>query len=223
MNAKDTHAKLTAHRRGQSVPSPADSRVTVIGLGGIGRQVALLLAALGVQRLQLLDHRNVARHRHVAEGYAQDDIGRPRVHAAAYQCHQLNPKLEIEAMPKQPTKGIDLGGAVFLCPGWEGMGRALKRMMGTMDGFVAQCSVVDTTIHIEVACDAQSAAALLGGPKPESSSSKRRRRIAAPLYVATIAAGLLVSEFARMTMGQGVVRSIRLDLRSMDLEVTPPP
>ncbi len=73
-------------------------RATIIGLGGIGRQVALQLATLGMPRLQLVDAGVVTRRTQLREGYVYDDIGRPKVHAAAQACHQLNPKLEIHSV-----------------------------------------------------------------------------------------------------------------------------
>ena len=53
--------------------------VTVIGLGAIGRQVALQLAALGVPKLQLIDFDDVARTNVTTQGYSMNDIGRPKV------------------------------------------------------------------------------------------------------------------------------------------------
>jgi len=37
----------------------ADCKATVIGVGAIGRQVALQLSAMGIPRLQLIDHDRV--------------------------------------------------------------------------------------------------------------------------------------------------------------------
>ena len=78
----------------QNKPPPAWRRslenvglVTIIGLGAVGRQTALLLAALGLPRLQLVDSRVVTRALHAAEGYPFEDVGRPRVHATAQLCH----------------------------------------------------------------------------------------------------------------------------------------
>ena len=56
---------------------PPISAATIIGLDGVGRQVALQLAALGVPQLQLVDARVVTRRVQRREGYAYEDIGRP--------------------------------------------------------------------------------------------------------------------------------------------------
>ena len=71
---------------------------TIIGLGSVGRQVAIQLAGLGVRRVQLIDARIVSMATHMREGYALEDVGRQRVHATAQLCHQLNPILEAHAL-----------------------------------------------------------------------------------------------------------------------------
>jgi hypothetical protein len=59
----------------------ADLTATVIGVGAIGRQVALQLAAIGVRRLQLVDFDTVDRTNVTAQGYLVEDVGSPKVQA----------------------------------------------------------------------------------------------------------------------------------------------
>lgn len=56
--------------------------VAVISLGGIGRQVALQLAAPGVERLQLVDCAKLRPAQGMAAGYFAEDVGRPRFRSA---------------------------------------------------------------------------------------------------------------------------------------------
>ena len=55
----------------------------VIGVGAIGRQVAIQLAALGVRRLQLIDFDTVEPTNVTTQGYFHADLGRPKVDATA--------------------------------------------------------------------------------------------------------------------------------------------
>lgn len=125
--------------RPRAGPVLAGCRVTVIGLGGVGHQVARQLAAIGLPWLQLIDHRLVGRRTHLAEGYAADDVGRPRVHATAQQCHQLNPKLEIHTERRRSLRGLHLGDAVFCAPGGAVILRSAGPTFGGPVAFVATC------------------------------------------------------------------------------------
>lgn len=205
--------RVPAGRSGaRSRPVLAGCRATVISLDGIGRQVALQLAALGVQRLQLVDARLVTTITHAAEGYADDDIGQPKVHAAAHACHRLNPMLEINAEQVHSLRGLDIGDAVFCCSGSSRVLQLLGRVTGDPVAFIARCSVVGRTVRVDVACHAQSWAACLETSRQPRVSPPCRQPIATPPYAAAIAAGLAVAEFARFLGGRGRGRVIRLDL-----------
>ncbi len=65
-------------------------QTTVVGVGAIGRQVALQLAAMGVPSLELIDPDRVEPKNLACQGYLQDDLGRPKVHATADLCHLNN-------------------------------------------------------------------------------------------------------------------------------------
>src|SRR4051812_41407134 len=72
-------------RQQDLVPSEqlADFVVTVIGVGAIGRQVALQLAAIGVRRLQLMDFDRVDATNITTQGFLLADIGQLKVRATA--------------------------------------------------------------------------------------------------------------------------------------------
>src|SRR3954462_5133978 len=70
--------------------------VTVIGVGAIGRQVALQLAAIGVRRLQLVDFDRVDHTNVTAQGYLFEDVGQPKVIATAKAIARLDPLIELE-------------------------------------------------------------------------------------------------------------------------------
>ena len=54
----------------------AACRITVIGVGAIGRQVALQLAALGAARLQLVDFDVVEPSNLASQGFLEKDLQR---------------------------------------------------------------------------------------------------------------------------------------------------
>src|SRR5215831_13333827 len=72
-------------RQAELVPQERlqDLTATVIGVGAVGRQVAMQLAAIGVRRLQLVDFDRVELTNVTTQGYFMDDIGLPKVEATS--------------------------------------------------------------------------------------------------------------------------------------------
>ncbi|MER5885267.1 ThiF family adenylyltransferase [Streptomyces sp. NPDC001941] len=73
------------------------ARVTVLGLGGLGANVAMSLAAIGVGHLTLVDHDKVELmnlNRQLLYGDA--DIGRAKSEAAAERVRAINPHITVE-------------------------------------------------------------------------------------------------------------------------------
>ncbi len=76
-----------------------DLTATVIGVGAIGRQVALQLAALGVPRLQLIDFDTVEDTNITTQGYDFEDIGQSKVDATAGAVQRIDPQLHVDVIP----------------------------------------------------------------------------------------------------------------------------
>ncbi|MCW8918384.1 MAG: molybdopterin-synthase adenylyltransferase MoeB [Gammaproteobacteria bacterium] len=76
-----------------------DSRVLIIGAGGLGSPVAIYLAAAGVGQLTLVDFDTVDLtnlQRQILHG--SHDIGRPKVESARDSLRALNPEVRVEAI-----------------------------------------------------------------------------------------------------------------------------
>jgi adenylyltransferase/sulfurtransferase len=76
-----------------------DSRVLVIGAGGLGSPVAIYLAAAGVGQLVLVDFDTVDLtnlQRQILHG--SHDLGRPKVESARDTLRALNPEVKVEAI-----------------------------------------------------------------------------------------------------------------------------
>ena len=72
-------------RQSDLIPAERLSQLTatVIGVGAIGRQVALQLAAIGTPRIQLIDFDIVELTNITTQGYQVHDLGRTKVEATA--------------------------------------------------------------------------------------------------------------------------------------------
>jgi len=73
----------------------ATCRAVVIGVGAIGHQVALQLAAMGILQLDLFDHDSVEAVNLAPQGYFPADLGQAKVEATAAICLQIHPSIQI--------------------------------------------------------------------------------------------------------------------------------
>src|SRR4051794_9837553 len=92
-----------------------DLTATVIGVGAIGRQVALQLAAIGVRRLQLVDFDRVDLTNITTQGYLQEDVGESKVLATACAIARLDPAVDVAAVADRFRPKLEIGQAVFCC------------------------------------------------------------------------------------------------------------
>lgn len=93
-----------------------DSRVLLVGMGGLGSPAALYLAAAGVGTLGLLDHDRVDRsnlQRQVV--HTESRVGAAKVDSAAATLAALNPGVEIERLEQR----LDDANAPGLVMGWD--------------------------------------------------------------------------------------------------------
>ena len=93
----------------------AGLRATVIGVGAVGRQVALQLAAIGCPRIQLVDFDQVELTNVTTQGYLHGDIGLAKVFATRRQIGLLDGKIAIEAVNDRFRAKLETGEALFSC------------------------------------------------------------------------------------------------------------
>ena len=117
MVKSDPHLEERYSRQRDIVPPErlALCKATVIGVGAIGRQVALQLAAMGVPWLQLVDFDVVEPSNLASQGYLQDDLDRPKVQATGDLCHQTNHSLEVHEVTDRFRRSMEIGNMVFCC------------------------------------------------------------------------------------------------------------
>jgi sulfur carrier protein ThiS adenylyltransferase len=87
----------------------------VIGVGAIGRPVAMQLAALGVRTIKLVDPGVVDESHITTSGYFQHQKGMPKVNAVADSIMDIDTDIIVHAFNRE--HGADLGASqyVFLC------------------------------------------------------------------------------------------------------------
>lgn len=97
------HAALV-ERHGEQAQARLDrSTVGIAGLGGLGSQIAMQLARLGVGRLVLADFDRVDPTNLNRQQYRLRDIGRLKTDALADQLREINPYLQYALHPMRIT------------------------------------------------------------------------------------------------------------------------
>jgi adenylyltransferase/sulfurtransferase len=79
----------------------AESKVAVVGLGGLGTASSLYLALTGVGHLRLIDQDTVELHNlHRQILYTPNDLHYPKVEVSAERLKKVNPLVKVEAVPE---------------------------------------------------------------------------------------------------------------------------
>lgn len=74
-----------------------NSKVCIVGLGGLGSPISTQLAAMGVGHLRIVDHDKVdLTNLHRQHLYDSESLGEPKTEVAARRLKKLNPYVEIE-------------------------------------------------------------------------------------------------------------------------------
>lgn len=191
--------------------------VTVIGVGAIGRQVALQLAAIGARRLQLVDFDEVDATNVTTQGYRAGDVGRLKVEATAASVRAIDSSIELEMVADRFRPRLEVGQAVFSCVDSISARGAIWRAVNSRCAFWADGRMRGEVIRVLTAADEASrrhyGSTLFSQEEAQAGSCTSRSTI----YAATIAAGLLVHQFARWLRGVDVEADASLNLLAGEL------
>ena len=203
----------------------------VIGVGAIGRQVAIQLAAVGVPAIDLVDDDVVGEENLAPQAYWPADLGRAKVAATADLCRHVNPAVAVTphvsrfrrssvrelACLRGAHSAPATGLAVFACVdsivtrglAWEAVrGRSAFWADGRMSAEVVRVLASDRP-----ATDAYYATTLFAAERAYAGSCTARSTV----YAASIAAGLMLSAFTRWLRGLPVDRDLTLNLLAAEL------
>jgi sulfur carrier protein ThiS adenylyltransferase len=197
----------------------ADLTVTVIGVGAIGRQVALQLAAIGVRHLQLVDFDRVDVTNVTTQGYSQTEIGEHKVDATARAILRLDPTVSVNAVPDRFRPKLDVGEAVFCCVDSIEARTAIWRKVSRCVQFWADGRMLGEAIRVLIAADEEGRrhypATLFSANEAQTGRCTARSTI----YTANIAGGLMVHQFVRWLRRQPVDSDLSLNLLASELAV----
>ncbi len=190
-------------RQRDLVPTDRLTRLTatVIGVGAIGRQVALQLAAIGAPRIQLVDFDRVDLTNITTQCYFRDDVGQPKVRATANAIRRLDEDIQVELVEDRYRAKLDIGDAVFCCVDSISARAAIWRSARDRSQFWADGRMLGETIRVLAAGDASRRAHYADTLFSQSDAHRGPCTSRSTIYSANIAAGIMVHQFTRWLRG----------------------
>ena len=190
-------------RQSDLVPAERLERLTttVIGVGAIGRQVALQLAALGARRMQLIDFDEVDDTNITTQGYGSADVGQPKVAATASAIRRLDPSVKLDPVRDRYRARLAIGEAVFCCVDSISARAAIWRSARRRCQFWADGRMLGETIRVLAANDKSGSSRYTDTLFPQSVAERGSCTSRSTLYAASIASGLMLHQFTRWLRG----------------------
>lgn len=195
--------------------------VLIVGVGAVGRQLALQLATMGVSNMTIIDPQDVDVENLGAQGFREKDLGRKKVEAVAESVHELNSNVVVskvaEFFKSLHVPHVDAGQsrAVFVC----------------VDNMEARSKIWKSAklshLYIDSRMSAEVARVItVSDPKGEAYYPKTLFSDAemyqetctakTTIYCASIQAGLLASQFTKWLRNMKLSMDIQLNILAGD-------
>ena len=219
MSTEQTQERYSRQRDLVPAERIAACKATVIGVGAIGRQVALQLTAMGVPWLQLVDFDTVEISNVASQGYWEKDVGKFKVEATADACWHINNDVAIDPVFTRFKRNSEIGNVVFCAVDAIDARRLIWDAVKDRVRFFADGRMTAEVLRILTVCDSESRrhypTTLFGAEEAFVGPCTAKTTI----YCANIAAGLMVAQFTKYLRQLPVEPDIQLNLLASELTV----
>ena len=196
-----------------------DCKATVIGVGAIGRQVALQLTAIGIPMLQLIDPDVVEISNLASQGYLQKDLNWPKVDTTGQYCRDINPDVHVDVVLGRFKRNTPVGNCVFCCVDSITTRKHIWGILEDTVNFYCDGRMSAEVLRVICACDEKSreyypqtlfsAAEAHAGPCTAKTT----------IYCANIAAGFMLAQFTKYLRLLPVDSDIQVNLLASEMNV----
>jgi sulfur carrier protein ThiS adenylyltransferase len=220
MMQENTNERYSRQRDIVPADRIAACKATVIGVGAIGRQVALQLAAIGIPWLQLIDFDIVEESNLASQGYRELDLNEPKVQATADSCTEINGDASIYAVQERFRRSMEIGNIVFCCVDQIETRRLIWESVKDKVNFFCDGRMSAEVMRILTAYDYKSRqyypTTLFTSQEAFTGSCTAKTTI----YCANIAAGLMLAQFTKYLRQLPVDCDIHLNILASELFVS---
>ena len=196
-----------------------DCKATVIGVGAIGRQVAIQLTAIGVPHLQLIDFDSVEISNLASQGFMHKDLKRPKVDATAEFVREINHDLQVEVVLDRFKRTTPVGNCVFCCVDSIVTRKHIWDAVKDKVNFFVDGRMSAEALRIITACDEKGREyypqTLFTAEQAHAGPCTAKTTI----YCANIAAGFMLAQFTKYLRLLPIDPDIQVNLLASEINV----
>lgn len=193
---------------------------TVIGVGAIGRQVALQLASIGCPKIQIIDFDTVDATNITTQGYLARQIGLPKVDALADTIRSIDGNILVGAINDIYRPKHRCHPAIFCCVDKISTREVIYRSLGKRNcGFFVDGRMLGETMRI-IAVDSTNLPRYKETLFSQEEAQTGACTAKSTIYTASIAAGMMVHQYTRFLRGIPLDFDSTLNLFAGELDVS---
>jgi len=208
-------------RQADIIPSQRilDCKATVIGVGAIGRQVAIQLTAIGIPSIQLVDFDNVEESNIASQGYLEGDLKQFKVDATADLCKKINSQIDIEVIKDRFKRSTTAGNCMFCCVDSIVTRKHIWDIVKDGVNFFCDGRTSAEVFRIVTACNEESR-----NYYPQTLFAAEQAHVGpctakTTIYCANIAAGFMLTQFTKYLRLLPVDPDIQVNLLASEMSV----
>jgi len=195
----------------------SEMRATVVGVGAIGRQAAIQLAAIGVPKLLLVDFDRVAPENLAPQGFSESDLGKLKVDAVADMCRSINGSIEVTTAPRKFMSMQFTGGVLMCCVDSIAVRESIFNTAGRRADLFVDGRMSAEYLRVLTVGDTQSAEYYQTTLFAASEAYRGSCTGKSTIYCANIAAGMMVAQVAKWLRGCDIDKDVDLNLLTNEI------
>lgn len=196
-----------------------ECQATVIGVGAIGRQVALQLTAIGVPHLHLIDFDHVEIHNLPTQGYFVKDLNRPKIDATCELCREMNDDLTVEVILDRFKRTTPVGNCIFCCVDSISTRKHIWEAVKDKVNYFCDGRMSAEVFRIVTACDEKSRLYYPQTLFAQEQAQAGPCTAKSTIYCANIAAGFMLAQFTKYLRMLPVDADIQINLLACEMNV----